>query len=96
MKKQPSIVIKVIIIIDYDPLNIVGNYECTDINKLKTGEDQIVAKVSVCPHKILNNYKRKIVIIMEETGRYQFNQVIKVNIIGNVTNQNYIPSLRMH
>lgn len=43
-----------------------------------------------------NNFKRKIVPVMEKTGRYQFSQVIKVNIISNGIKWNHVPPLSMH
>ena len=33
MKRQLTVIIKVIIVTDYDPLNIIGNHESIAINK---------------------------------------------------------------
>lgn len=55
-------------------------YTDKNIHKLKIDVNQIIDIVSKYAQ---NNFKRKIVTIMEKTGRYQFNQVIKVNIISN-------------
>lgn len=48
------------------------------------------------PHKILINYKEKLVNLRCKNLRLQFYQVIKVNILSEGTNQHLTPPFVIH
>lgn len=84
--------------VGYNSLNKIGKLEpmqCKCINESVESLTNIRV-FSIPLHKILTNYRgEKQESVMEKPSRYNLNQVIKVNIICNLSDRNHAPPTRM-